>query len=477
MASLLSQHQKVAQSGGNQATTAFREINATPTYRPAAPTTTPYNTGFGPGGGPGGVGGGPVTPAPTPAVTSYSPVANQAASTWTNTGISTNPGSGVPPAATPLPQPTDTNYVQNGGGGGPDPAAEAAYAAQRQAELESALRALESQFNLSREELLADQTEAGDQYRFIMSALQRSREDALMGVQSGALQRGILRSGIYQTEEAKVNQDFAAQEAEAAAARTANQNAIQKAIAELEASHAQGLSGTSAAVVQNQLQSMRQLADNLALDDRLGLRASELGFNPALHGAPGQAVAGAVGAGAGVGVGVGAGLGGGRSLATGAAPFSSFGDALSGTAPVGQPRGSDTAEQWMLNQRANLLAGTPGGDPVSGKIFQEAGGSYGGNQFANLTGAPQVLGGQGGQTFYADPGAPSSLNPMGSGSALFGTPKVEVNSFLASLGPSVQAGLTEQDKQNIINFYGATGIPSDAAYNIAASASRIASQR
>ena len=461
MASILAQKQSTALAGRGSRLAEINEtgytIPSTSTY--GAKTATSYQNAPTPN---------KFTSAPAPTVTSYGGGGGGGGTGYTAPPPVT---SGSPPPAAPPPPGTPGGPVVNAPQG-PSPEdieAQAAAAAQRQAELEAALRNLESQFNLSREELLADQTEAGDQYRFIMSALQRSREEALMMTQSGALQRGILRSGIYLADEAKVNQNFAAQEAEAAAAKAAQVNEIQRAIANLEAQHAQGRAGTSAAVVNQQLQSMRQLADSLALDDRLNIMASEAGFVPGMGN--GQAIVDKFGAPGAAGVGAAPGLAGGRALN----PFDSTGlpNALMATNPQGQPQGSQTAQEWMLRQRANLLAGTPGGDAVSGKIFENEG-PYAGSQFANLTGGPQVLGGQGGQVFSAEPYAPSSLNPMASGSALFGTPKVNAQSFLASLGPSV--GLTEQDKANIIAHYGATGIPADAAYNIAASASRITAQ-
>lgn len=403
-----------------------------------------------------------VSSAPTPAPAA-APVPSSVASTWTNTGIATNPGSGVTQAPVSAPATAPT-----GGGTGNPTYDDSAYRAQREAELQAALRALEAEHNLSREALLSDQTEAGDQYRFILAELQRSRQEAIAMAQGNALQRGILRSGIYLGDEAKVNQEFASQEAAAAADRTQKLNAIQTAIADLESTFASGQAATSAGVVQQQLSAMRELANSLAADDALSQRAEGMGYGQGVGGALGAGQTGTVPGAAGVGVAPG--LAGARGLGN---PFDSTGlpNALEGTDPQGQPLGSPTAQEWMARQRANLMAGPAGGAPVSGKIFENEG-PYGGGEFVNLTGGPRVLG----TNFTVDPYASNSGNPMGSGSALFGSPKVEVGSFLTSLGPSVLAGLTEQDKANIIAHYGATGIPADAAYNIAASASRIAAQ-
>lgn len=192
----------------------------------------------------------------------------------------------APPVAPPPPgttTPTDQPTSQPQGNEVYD---DSAYRAAREAELAAALKALESQYNLSREQLLADQTEAGDQYRFIMSALQRSKEEAILGAQSGALQRGVLRSGIYLGDEAKVNQQFASQESAASADKAAKLNAIQMAIADLEAQFATGQASTATGVVQAQLASMKELANSLALDDALGERAAAAGYTPAGQGAP-----------------------------------------------------------------------------------------------------------------------------------------------------------------------------------------------
>lgn len=190
---------------------------ATP-ERSALPAPSPYGGGGGYGGG--GYGGGPYGGVPTPG----------------------GPGG----ASTTAP--------------GADPAK-----ALQEAELEAALRALEKQFNLSREQLMADQTEAGDQYRFLLSSLQRSRTEALQGVESSAIGRGILRSGIFLQDQGQVQSEFARQQGQIEQDRAGKLQAIQAALAELEAQFAQAQGGTTADAIRQQIEALKQQAQAYAL--------------------------------------------------------------------------------------------------------------------------------------------------------------------------------------------------------------------
>lgn len=263
--------------------------------------------------------------------------------------------------------------------------------------------------------MLADQTEAGDQYRFILSAIQRSREEAIAQTQSGALQRGVLRSGIYLGDEAKVNQEFASQESAAAADKAFKLNAIQQAIAGLESQFAEGRAGTSAGVVQQQLESMRMLAQSLAADDALSQRAAGVGYT----GSPGQ------------------------------------GGTLGGAAGISNIQ-TDRARQ-MVN------AG-------SGQLF-------GAGDFLDVRPTNQVIGGNGDGTFNYGGGGQIGAGAMAGnagtlGKAYYGN-GVSVADFYSSLAPQVQAGFTPQDLLNMAQFYENGIIPGDAAFNIASRAAYI----
>ncbi len=102
------------------------------------------------------------------------------------------------------------------------------------ADLEAALAALEAKYGLTREQLLADQTAAGDQFRYVLTMLNRSRQDALRGSTNQALGRGVLRSGIYLQDQSRISNEFAQQRAAEEAQNAARLRAIQEALSQLE---------------------------------------------------------------------------------------------------------------------------------------------------------------------------------------------------------------------------------------------------
>lgn len=371
--------------------------------RPTAPTPILGNTG--PGGATAPVMGVKPAAAPAPSITSPP-----------RTAAPTPVPAAAPQVPPPAAPPPGGGAQLQGAGGGQVPAAGGAegtgnpayddsqYRAQREAELTSALRAMESQFNLSREQLLADQTEAGDQYRFILSALQRSKEEAIANAQSGALQRGVLRSGIYLGDEAKVNQEFASQEASAGSDRAAKLNAIQMAIADLEGSFSQGVASGSSDIVQQQLAAMKEMANSLSLDDALGQRAAAAGYQATPPGA---------------------------------------GGGLTGGAP-----GAMAGPTWSPSQFG------------TGTFGAQTGGPMGAGFLSTDRGAIQGTGG---------------LDAQASGQAYYGQ-GVSPEDFIASLAPEVQAGITQQDYENLKRQYGNL-IPPDAAFNIANRAALIGSRQ
>lgn len=88
--------------------------------------------------------------------------------------------------------------------------------------LEELLASIEARYGLSREELMADESEIGRLYSFVMANLQRSYEQATAQQTEGSISRGGLRSGIHlekqaeidrQTAEAKAQQEYDNQQA------------------------------------------------------------------------------------------------------------------------------------------------------------------------------------------------------------------------------------------------------------------------
>lgn len=102
-------------------------------------------------------------------------------------------------------------------------------------DIAAALAAIEAEFGLTREQLMADQTIIGAQYRLMTAQLARRRESALEQTEAGALQRGLFRSGIYAAEAGKVSQEFADAEAQAFQEKTSQELAIEQRLATLEA--------------------------------------------------------------------------------------------------------------------------------------------------------------------------------------------------------------------------------------------------
>lgn len=204
-----------------------------PWKKPATTVTQPSASVSGGGGGGGFTGGAAPTPnyaAPTPSQTEQVPG--------------------------PLAQPSPTQ--------GPGVGALRDLSGQ---ELEAALAAIESQYGLTREQLLADQSELGSTYRFLFSNLERQRQAATQGVTGDALQRGILRSGIHQGNVADVEQQFAEQTAQAEAAKQSRLFQINQALAALgpqqalaQAQAASQISGGQLALEQ-QLAALGQLAN------------------------------------------------------------------------------------------------------------------------------------------------------------------------------------------------------------------------
>lgn len=127
-------------------------------------------------------------------------------------------------------------------------------------ELEAALAAIESQYGLTREQLMQDQSELGSTYRFLFSNLERQRQAATQGVTGDALQRGILRSGIHQGNVAEVEQSFSEQTAQAEAAKQSRLFQINQALAALGPQQALAQAQASSQIGGSQLALEQQLA-------------------------------------------------------------------------------------------------------------------------------------------------------------------------------------------------------------------------
>ena len=99
----------------------------------------------------------------------------------------------------------------------------------------AALAAIEAQYGMTREQLLADRSMAGLAYQRLTQELARAREVAQAGVEQDALRRGLFDSGIAAQQQASLAQQFAEQRAAAAQERQARIDAINASLAQLGA--------------------------------------------------------------------------------------------------------------------------------------------------------------------------------------------------------------------------------------------------
>lgn len=112
--------------------------------------------------------------------------------------------------------------------------------------LEAALRAIEAEYGLTSAQLLTDESDIGRQYRLLLAESQRMGMQAGEQLQAGALDRGIVQSGIFADQAAQLQAQLAEQRAAYASDRdaqlarlTAQQAALPAQQAAAEAAAAQ----------------------------------------------------------------------------------------------------------------------------------------------------------------------------------------------------------------------------------------------
>lgn len=131
--------------------------------------------------------------------------------------------------------------------------------------LEAMLAGLEAQYGLNREQLLAGEGEVANLYRFIVANLEAARTQAVGGVQEGHIRRGILRSGIAAENQARVENAFAQQQAQAAADRDQRLAQVALALQQLEASNQTQRTNTAVGFANSQIGTDEALAQALQL--------------------------------------------------------------------------------------------------------------------------------------------------------------------------------------------------------------------
>ncbi len=140
----------------------------------------------------------------------------------------------VPQTFDPAPvTPATPGVLPSGGGINPviTSAGATDFATLNQQSLQSALAAIEAQFGLTREQLLADRSAIGQEYQLLNAQAERARGQALDQVGFNAQERGITRSGIFAEDVADTELQFAELLAQQEAGLTSSQEAIDQQLA------------------------------------------------------------------------------------------------------------------------------------------------------------------------------------------------------------------------------------------------------
>lgn len=117
-------------------------------------------------------------------------------------------------------------------------------------EIAAALAGLEAQFGMTRAQLLADQTQAGAQYRLLLAQLERGRVQGIETATNDAVRRGIYRSGILGENIADVEGAYVGGVGQAEAQLQARNQATEAQLRGLDAAEA-----AQAAQIEAQLRS------------------------------------------------------------------------------------------------------------------------------------------------------------------------------------------------------------------------------
>lgn len=131
------------------------------------------------------------------------------------TGLDLLDDTGLTPANTPLP-------------------ADASFEDLNSSALDSALAAIEAQFGLTREQLLADQSAVGQEYQLLFAQAQQARGRGLEQAEQSGVERGIAQSGIAAETIADTASAFDEQLAQLELNRSTTQESISSQLASLD---------------------------------------------------------------------------------------------------------------------------------------------------------------------------------------------------------------------------------------------------
>lgn len=189
----------------------------------------------------------PKLTAPPAPVTQPSTSTGGVSKPATTTGASTTTTTTSQPPAAPAATGTDTY-------------ADSQLAQFTEQDIAAALAAIEAEFGLTREQLLADQTMIGAQYRLLTAQMARAQARALESAESGALQRGLFRSGIFAAETGDIAQSFGEQQSQLAQQTAEQTSGLQAQIDALEAQKAAAKAAEETAIRRGEMTARLQAA-------------------------------------------------------------------------------------------------------------------------------------------------------------------------------------------------------------------------
>lgn len=171
-------------------------------------------------------------------------------STSTPTGTSTGTSTPTAPVGPAAPE-------------GPGaPVAEGNFGQFTEAEIDAALRGIEAEFGMTREQLMQDKSMIGAQYRLLIAQLARARQQAVQSATSDAVGRGIYRSGILGENIANIEQDFGEQESAQRQQQMIQEQALERQLAFLDQGQAAAQAGAENRILGQAAATMTQAGVN-----------------------------------------------------------------------------------------------------------------------------------------------------------------------------------------------------------------------
>lgn len=167
--------------------------------------------------------------------------------------VTIDPETGQPVAEEPPAEEEPAAAGGGGGGGGGDEDDGAAPVTSADA-LDLAIAAIEAQYGLTKEQLLADKSAVGQTYRQLVFQARRQRTLEARQALLGSVERGITRSGITAQEQTDLRQRWAEQLALLQTQKNSQLGQIQSQLAGINQAKAADIAAATAADAQAQLE-------------------------------------------------------------------------------------------------------------------------------------------------------------------------------------------------------------------------------